>query len=53
MIRGEVLGSRFNNCKKKCTCKQDDCWEVFEECKNSMRNVIILVYKELEMNLRN
>ncbi|PGL50834.1 hypothetical protein CN926_31345, partial [Bacillus thuringiensis] len=27
------MGSRFNNCKKKCTCKQDDCWEVFEECK--------------------
>jgi hypothetical protein len=27
------LGSRFNNCKKKCSCKQDDCWDVFEECK--------------------
>ncbi|MGE6599185.1 hypothetical protein [Bacillus proteolyticus] len=26
------MGSRFNNCKKKCTCKQDDCWEIFEEC---------------------
>ncbi|GAB6550710.1 hypothetical protein AT258_18355 [Bacillus wiedmannii] len=27
------MGSRFNNCKKKCNCKQDDCWDVFEECK--------------------
>ncbi|HDR6268796.1 MULTISPECIES: exosporium protein ExsK [Bacillus cereus group] len=27
------MGSRFNNCKKKCRCKQDDCWDAFEECK--------------------
>ncbi|CAM4187437.1 hypothetical protein CN575_03930 [Bacillus wiedmannii] len=27
------MGSRFNNCRKKCTCKHDDCWDVFEECK--------------------
>ncbi|WP_433772167.1 hypothetical protein [Bacillus wiedmannii] len=27
------MGSRFNNCRKKCTCKHDDCWDAFEECK--------------------
>ncbi|GAB6429776.1 exosporium protein ExsK [Bacillus luti] len=27
------MGYRYSNSKKKCTCKQDDCWDAFEECK--------------------
>ena len=58
MTRGEILGSRYSNSRKRCSCKQcsgkqDDCWDVFEECKKNMkskiRHVTVAVYKELEM----
>lgn len=54
MIRGEILGYRYSNSKKKCSCKQDDCWDAFEECKKNMKNkikhAIVAVYKGLEMS---
>ena len=59
MTRGEILGSRYSNSRKRCSCKQcsgkqDDCWDVFEECKKNMkskiRHVTVAVYKELEMS---